>query len=141
VALFVPRWERFLQEALHKLPPEKLLEAHTETTRTVARLMHTLLGFSFFCILALGSPDRYLLEGVPTLNMPFGGRISFSTFIWVGPAVLVGLRFYLQVYLAHRECLERVLRSSSAVKTPTVSPLEHPLLWPYSFLAWISTEA
>jgi hypothetical protein len=46
----------------------------------------------------------------------------------LGPAVLIVLRVYLQIYVEHSERWDRLARSMSIMRAPTLGPLQHPLI-------------
>jgi hypothetical protein len=46
----------------------------------------------------------------------------------LGPAVLIALRIYLQVYVEHSDRLDRLARWVSAERTLTLIPLQNPLI-------------
>ena len=66
--------------------------------------------------------------------MPFAGPVSFFGFMLLGPAVLIGLRIYLQIYVEHSERLERLARSMSIARAPMLVPLQNPLIRYFSGL-------
>ncbi len=114
---------------LRKLRPEIIAQAQDETTASVTRITLTLVGAALFCILALLTPDISLVAGGKNLNVPLAGPVSFLGFIAVGPAILIALRIYLQVYVKHWYRLESVRRRMPAAdRTLTLSPLRTPIL-------------
>ena len=66
--------------------------------------------------------------------MPFAGPVSFFGFMLLGPAVLIVLRIYLQIYVEHSERLERLARSMSIARAPMLVPLQNPLIRYFSGL-------
>jgi hypothetical protein len=46
----------------------------------------------------------------------------------LGPAVLIALRVYLQIYVEHSDRLDRLARSVSVVRAPTLVPLQNSLI-------------
>ncbi len=46
----------------------------------------------------------------------------------VGPAVLIALRVYLQIYVEHSDRLDRLARSISVMRAPTLLPLQNSLI-------------
>jgi hypothetical protein len=52
----------------------------------------------------------------------------------LGPAVLIVLRIYLQIYVEHSERLERLARSMSIARAPMLVPLQNPLIRYFSGL-------
>ncbi len=118
--------------------PELLASARDETAKTVAGLMLTLLGFGFICFLTLNSPDRLLIQGRETVNVPFAGSVAFSVFLATGPALLLGLRLYLHIYLRHLRRLDAALESGHHPVAPVISPLHHPVLrWVSAFILYL----
>ena len=98
------------------------------------RIGLTFLGTTAFCLLSLLSPDSALLGGSERINVPFAGPVSFFGFMLLGPAVLIGLRVYLQIYVEHSERLERLARSMSIARAPMLVPLQNPLIRYFSGL-------
>jgi uncharacterized protein YjbI with pentapeptide repeats len=115
---------------LRKLSPELIAQGHDQTAATITRIMLTLVGVAAFCLLSLLTPDIALLTGGQTVNVPFAGPVSFLGFLVIGPAVLIALRVYLEIYVAHLGRLERILRRLplTGARPPTLAPLENPLL-------------
>lgn len=124
-SIFTTPWTR---EVLKTVPPEKLLDAYSQTGQRVTQLLITLFGVASFCFLSLLASDRSLLEAESTLDVPFAGRVSFLGFMIIGPILLIGLRLYLTFFHEHWKALERALESSPAVRAPTVSLLTDPRL-------------
>jgi uncharacterized protein YjbI with pentapeptide repeats len=116
-------------QGLRKLSPDLIGKARDETATQVTRLGLTFLGTAAFCLLSLLSPDSALLGGSEKINVPFGiGPVSFVGFMLLGPAVLIVLRIYLQIYVEHSAKLDRLARSVLAVRAPTLVPLDNPLM-------------
>ena len=110
-------------QGLRKLSPELISKARDETATQVTRVGLTFLGTAAFCLLSLLSPDIALLGGSEKINVPFAGQVSFLGFMLLGPAVLIVLRVYLQIYVEHSGRLDRLARSASVVRAPTLVPL------------------
>lgn len=110
---------------------ERLLEAHLETGRTINRLSLTLLGVGLVSTLTVGFPDSYFFTTEKTVSVPLAGGASLKTLLILGPIVLIAIRAYLEVYVAHWRRLDRLVRRSPTARNmrlPVVSPLRHPLL-------------
>src|SRR5215510_13210053 len=122
-----PRWTS-RRRGLRKLSPDLISKARDETATQVTRIGLTFLGTAAFCLLSLLSPDTALLGGSEKINVPFAGPVSFFGFILLGPLVLIVLRVYLQIYVEHSERLDRLARSMSAVRAPTLLPLQNSLI-------------
>jgi hypothetical protein len=116
------------RRGLRKLLPELIAQAQDQTAATITRIMLTFVGVAIFCLLSLLTPDVALLTGGERLNVPFAGPVSFLGFIVVGPAVLIALRVYLQIYIEHWRRLEPIRRRLQAPSVPTLVPLRNPLL-------------
>ena len=122
-------------QGLHKLSPDLISKARDETATQVTRLGLTFLGTTAFCLLSLESPDIALLSGSEKINVPFAGPVSFLGFMLLGPAVLIVLRVYLQIYVEHGDRLDRLARSApAAVRAPILVPLENSLIRLFSGL-------
>ena len=129
----VPLTGRKLQ-GLRRLSPDLISKAIDETRAHVTRIGLTFLGTSAFCLLSLLSPDSALLGGSERINVPLAGPVSFFGFVLLGPAVLIVLRVYLQIYVEHSERLEWLARSMSIVRAPMLVPLQNPLIRSFSAL-------
>jgi hypothetical protein len=116
-------------QGLRRLSSENISKATDETAAQVTRIELTFFATTAFCFLSLFSPDIALLAGSEKINMPFGGPVSFSGFMLLGPAILIVLRVYLQIYVEHSERLDRLARSMSIVRaSPTLLPLQNRLI-------------
>ena len=122
------------RQGLRKLSPDLISKARDETATQVTRIGLTFLGTTAFCLLSLLSPDSALLGGSEKINVPFAGPVSFFGFMLLGPAVLIVLRIYLQIYVEHSDRLDRLARSMSAVRAPTLVPLQNSLIRLFSGL-------
>src|SRR5215470_4772840 len=110
-------------------------KARDETTTQVTRIGLTFIGTAAFCLLSLLSPDSALLGGSEKINVPLGvGPVSFNGFMLLGPAVLIVLRVYLQIYVEHSNRLDRLARSVSAARAPTLVPIQNSLIRLFSGL-------
>jgi Pentapeptide repeats (8 copies) len=80
------------------LNPSDLQRQHAQCSETTNRLLFTLLGFCFFCLLTLGGSDAALLGSsgqvaVPVVNL----SLSNVAFLKVGPFVLIALLLYVHI--------------------------------------------
>ena len=99
------------RRSLRILSPD-IGKAADETATQVTRIGLTFLGTSAFCLLSLLGPDSALLGGSERINLPLlAGPVSFFGFMLLGPAVLIVLRIYLQIYVEHSERWDRLARS------------------------------
>ena len=117
------------RRGLRKLPPELIAQAHGQTAATITRIMLTFVGVAIFCLLSLLTPDAALLTGGERLNVPFAGPVSFRGFIIIGPALLILLRIYLQIYVEHWRRLDPIRGRLPTPRMPTMAPMQNPLLW------------
>ena len=124
------------RQGLRKLSPDLISKAIDETNAQVTRIGLTFLGTAAFCLLSLFSPDSALLGDSEKINVPLAGPVSFFGFMLLGPAVLIVLRVYLQIYVEHSNRLERLGRSMLAVRAPTLVPLKNPLMRVFSGLTF-----
>jgi hypothetical protein len=115
-------------QGLRKLSPDLISKARDETATQVTRVGLTFLGTAAFCLLSLLSPDSALLGGSEKIIVPFAGPVSFFGFMLLGPAVLIALRVCLQIYVEHSDRLDRLARSVSVVRAPTLLPLQNSLI-------------
>jgi hypothetical protein len=123
-------------QGLRKLSADLIDKASYETATQVVRIMLTFVGTAAFCLLSLESPDVGLLTSNEKLTVPFVGPVSFFGFILLGPAVLIVLRVYLQIYVEHSDRLNRVAQRMPVVRAPTLVPLKNPLIRAFSGLAF-----
>jgi Pentapeptide repeats (8 copies) len=128
------------RRGLRKLSSDFIGKARDETATQVTRIGLTFLGTTAFCLLSLLSPDIALLgvgsEKINVINVPFAGPVSFLGFMLLGPAVLIVLRVYLQIYVEHSERLDRLARSMSIVRAPMLVPFHNPLIRTFSGLVF-----
>jgi hypothetical protein len=122
------------RRGLRKLSTDLIRKARDDTAAQVSRIGLTFLGTAAFCLLSLLSPDSALLGGSEKINVPIAGPVSFFGFMLLGPAVLIVLRVYLQIYVEHSDRLDRLGRSVSVVRAPTLLPLQNPLIRLFSGL-------
>jgi uncharacterized protein YjbI with pentapeptide repeats len=113
---------------LRKLSPDLIDKASTETAAQVVRIGLTFLATTAFCLLSLLSPDSLLLGGSERINVPLTGPISFFGFMLLGPAVLIMLRIYLQIYVEHSDRLNYLALRRPINRAPTLVPLKNPLI-------------
>src|SRR5262249_47854302 len=113
------------RRGLRKLPPDLIGKARDENAAQVTRIGLTFIGTAAFCLLSLLSPDTALLGGSEKINVPLAGPVSFFGFMLLGPAVLIMLRGYLQIYVEHGDRLDRLARWMSAERAPTLIPLQN----------------
>src|SRR5262249_17941519 len=79
-------------------------------------------------LLSLFSPDSALLGGNEKINVPLAGPVSFFGFMLLGPAVLIVLRIYFQIYVDHGDRPDRLAPRIPVVQAPTLVPLKNPLI-------------
>jgi uncharacterized protein YjbI with pentapeptide repeats len=126
------------RQSLRKLSPDLVSKARDETATQVTRIGLTFLGTAAFCLLSLLGPDTALLGGSEKINVPFAGPVSFLGFMLLGPAVLIVLRIYLQIYVEHSARLDRLARAMSAIRAPTLVPLGNSLIRFFSGLIFFT---
>lgn len=90
--------------------------------------MLAFIGAAAFCILSLLTPDSALLGSSEKVTVPLAGPVSFVGFIIIGPAVLVLLRAYLEIYIEHGKRLARLARLAPAKRDPTLLSSQNALL-------------
>lgn len=106
------------------LSPEDWKKQHDEISRAINKLLLVLIGFCFFCGLALGKPDVSLLASNAKVTLPFANAdISFVAFLIIAPLVLTALSFYLHIFIGYWTSLSR---------QQTTSEQTHPVL-PFIF--------
>jgi hypothetical protein len=119
---------RRISQGLCKLPSDAIVKARDDTATQVNRILLTFVGTVIFCVLSLLTPDSALLIGGEKLNVPFAGPVSFFGFMLLGPAVLILLRVYLQIYVEHQRRLDRIAQWIPAARVPILTPDKNPLL-------------
>ncbi len=108
-------WTQMLQAGpippqILKLSPEELKQQFEQTSDTINSLVALLIGFCFFCALALSAPDTQLLSTDPSIQLPFvQGLISFRLFLVIAPLTLFILSLYVHIYVGHWWRLLRAL--------------------------------
>jgi uncharacterized protein YjbI with pentapeptide repeats len=120
------------RQGLRKISADLIDKASDETAAQVVRLMLAFVGTAAFCLLSLASPDSGLLTSNEKLNVPGAGPVSFFGFILLGPAILIVLRIYLQIYVEHGDRLNRVAQRMPVARAPTLVPLKNPLIRGFS---------
>jgi uncharacterized protein YjbI with pentapeptide repeats len=116
------------RRGLRKLKPNLIDKATDDTAKQVGRSLSVFIGTAAFCLLSLLSPDSALLGGNQKLNVPFAGPVSFFGFMLLGPAVLIMLRIYLQIYVEHGERLDRLARCMPVTRAPTLVARKNSLI-------------
>jgi hypothetical protein len=108
---------------------EDLLCQHREVSETLRRAMLALLAFSLFRWLAVAAPDRSLVVGEPTIEVPFADvPISFVAFLIVAPLILVVFSVYLHVFEGVRLRTEAELGDLAGKRLlATLSNFDHPI--------------
>ena len=84
-------------------------QLHESYAKTINKTMFALLGVGFYCLLkVIGESDKSLIVANTTIQTPVGGTsISFQSFLWVAPFLLVILAVYLHIVYGHWLKLER----------------------------------
>jgi len=116
------------RQGLCKLPSDAIVKARDDTEAQVNRILLTFVGTVVFCMLSLLTPDSALLIDGEKLNVPLTGPISFCGFMLLGPAVLIVLRIYLQIYVEHQRRLDRIAQWMPAARAPILTPDKNLLL-------------
>jgi hypothetical protein len=126
------------RRGLRKLPPDLIGKARDENAAQVTRLGLTFLGTAMFCFLSVLGPDSSLIGGNDKVSVPFAGPVSFSGFMLLGPAVLIILRIFLQIYVEHGERLDRLARTTLSPRAPTLLPRQNSLMrWFSGFIFYL----
>src|SRR5262245_50339628 len=122
------------RQGLRRPSPDLIGKARDENAAQVTRVGLTFLGTTAFCLLTLFIGDSALLGGGEKINVPLAGPVSFNGFMLLGPAVLIALRVYLQIYVEHGDRLDRLAQSLSVPRAPSLVPLQNPLIRLFSAL-------
>lgn len=124
------------RQGLRRPSPDLIAKARDDTATQVTRILLTFVGTAVFCALSLLTPDSALLAGNEKVTVPLAGPVSFFGFVLLGPAVLVVLRVYLQIYVEHERRLDRIARRIPMVRAPTLLPLKNPLMQSFGGFAF-----
>jgi uncharacterized protein YjbI with pentapeptide repeats len=116
------------RQGLCKLSADVIVKARDDTAAQVNRILLTFVGTFLFCVLSLLTPDSALLTGGEKLNVPLAGPVSFFGFMLLGPAVLIVLRIYLQIYVEHQRRLDRIAQWMPPARAPILTPDKNLLL-------------
>jgi Pentapeptide repeats (8 copies) len=122
------------RQGLHRPSLDLIGKARDENAAQVSRVGLTFLSTAAFCLLTLFAGDSALLSGGEKISVPLAGPVSFNGFMLLGPAVLIVLRVYLQIYVEHGDRLDRLARSLSVPRAPSLIPLQNPLIRLFSVL-------
>ncbi len=91
------------EEASARTTQEKSEDASAhfdQACLTIRRVMLAIVVYSCFCLFTLATPDKDLLEN--KIVVPFANvEVNFFDFTIVGPAILVGLTIYLQIFVGY----------------------------------------
>lgn len=114
-----------LSKQVLTLSPEELKDQFEKTSDIINSTVFVLVGFCFFCALALSGPDTKLLSADPSIQLPFvQGLISFQVFLIIAPLTLAVLLLYVHIYVGHWWHLIRV-ETEQAVR----AGIEAPPMW------------
>lgn len=114
-----------LPQQVLTLSQEDLKEQFEKTSDIINSMVALLVGFCFFCGLALSGPDTKLLSADPSIQLPFvQGLVSFQVFLLIAPITLAILLLYLHIYVGHWRHLLRV-ETQQALH----AGLEAPPMW------------
>jgi hypothetical protein len=127
-------WRQMLQAApiprqILALPPEDLKQQFEKTSDIINSLVALLIGFCFFCALALSGPDTKLLSPEPSIQLPFvQGAITFQLFLLIAPFTLFILSVYVHIYVGHWWSLLRAQTQQALDAGLQPPPMWHPPL-------------
>jgi uncharacterized protein YjbI with pentapeptide repeats len=92
---------------------EDLRRQHDEVSRAIGKSLLVLVAFAFLCELILGIPDTSLVANDARIVLPLAGTsIDMSTFLIVGPLMLISFSLYLQILIGYWLTVSRQLESS-----------------------------
>jgi hypothetical protein len=131
---FVSNPARRKRQGLCKIPADVIIKARDDTAAQVNRILLTFVSTVAFCLLFLFTPDNALLASAgEKLGLPSAGPVSLLGFMLLGPAVLIVLRIYLQIYAERGRRLNRV---ADTIRGPVIAPDKNPLLRSFRALAF-----
>jgi len=94
------RWSRPSYGSAAPLAEEEWRRQHDEISQTIRRTASTLIASCLFCLLTLGAGDENLVSADAKIHIPVANTdVSYTGFLLFGPIVLIGLSFYLHVFL------------------------------------------
>ena len=92
---------------------EDLRRQHDEVSRAISKSLLALVAFAFLCELILGTPDTSLIANDARIVLPLAGTaIYFSTFLIVGPLILIAFLLYLQILVGYWLTVSRQLETT-----------------------------
>ena len=95
-------WFPGIEQYHEPLSQEEWKVQHNETSQTIRKVMITLIVFSLFSLVTLGTQDAFLFLGGEAVKIPVSDTpVSFLAFIFLGPLVMVGLLIYLHIFIYH----------------------------------------
>jgi hypothetical protein len=96
-----------------KLEAAELRQQHDQTSLTINNVLLTLVGFCFFCWLALAGLPPDVSE--QRLTLPFAGvQVGLIDFLLIGPLILVAFYAYLHVFVGYWSWLSSQLQPDVA---------------------------
>jgi Pentapeptide repeats (8 copies) len=111
------------------LPPEDLKQQFEKTSDIINSLVTLIIGFCFFCALALSGPDTKLLSTDPSIQLPFvQGEITFQFFLVIAPFALLILSVYVHIYVGYWWRLLRAQTQQALDAGLQPPPIWHPPL-------------
>ena len=93
-------WTELPNEYFNLGEADNKIRLHDEASKTIRRVMMTLIAYGFFCLFTLSQPDSVLIEG--KFKLPFANiEIAFTDFLIVGPLILIGFAIYLHIFIGY----------------------------------------
>ena len=118
-----------LTQQVLTLSPDELKDQFQKTSEIINSTVFVLVGFCFFCALALSGPDAKLLSADPSIELPFvSSHVSFQVFLIVAPLTLAVLLLYVHIYVGHWWHLLRVESQQALHAGIEVPPMWQPPL-------------
>ncbi len=98
-----------------QLDDEGMRQQHDQTSTTINNVLLLLIGFCFFCWLALGGLPPDVSE--QRVTVPFAGaQVFLDSFLLIGPLVLIGFYVYLHIFIGYWTGLSSQLQSAMSAK-------------------------
>jgi len=105
------------------LEPDEWSSQHSEISKTIWSLTSVLVGACLFCLFVISAPDANLVSTDAKITVPVAGlSISYADFLMFGPLFLIGVGFYLHVFLEQRLRLGRPNSAEFLLKAKPLSP-------------------
>ena len=99
---------------------DELKDQHANVSSILRRSMYALLGFSAYCLLALGTTDKSLLVAADSITLPIiGAAVTYSGFLFVAPLVIIAITAHVHIFLSLLRKVEARVNGLARVHRPS----------------------